>query len=147
MGFEEDLKEVIEKARAEKAQEEQEGRSFDTRWEDLRRGMILDVLENAAKVMKDPLGGAQASIDNGGVVLGAVWTSRGKFQHTLKFSPDRDHRVAVYSSSLDGDEPESFSLDNLTESAVEQKVRQFAYIIARGAKQKESKEAILASRA
>lgn len=133
MSFENDLQEAIQMALDERKQEEAGRYAFDSGWENLRREMVLPVLESAAKIISTKLRGSQAQNDNGGVVLEVVWTEKQRrFEHALRFSPDREKREVICSSSLPGDGAERFTLENLTETAVEMKVKQFAYTLARG---------------
>lgn len=136
MNFADDLKETILKAQSEKAKEEQEGRDFEDTWTRLRQSMILPVFREAAVIFDSVLRHGRAEFTNGSIVLHACWNNRADcFEHSLTFSPEKEKRMVACSSSVH-DQEESFSLDALTEEVVQAKIKEFAYAIARGARER-----------
>lgn len=134
MTFAEDLKAMIQQGKTEKAEDEQGGRDFESRWQDLRQSLVLRLFREASEVLKGQGFAAESIISNGSSVsLHAVWNhNRQHFTYSLDFRGDQEKRQVICSSSLSGEEAEAFDLAHLTEAAVVEKVKRFAYLVARG---------------
>jgi hypothetical protein len=133
MTFADEMKEMIQKGKTEKAKHEQEGRDFETGWYDLRQTLIIPLCREAKAEFDGE--GIASNVDhsNGSVQLQAKWLGRHNiFEYTLTFSPDQERRMVVYSSGMEGEEDESFSLDRLTKALVEERLKRFGYMVARG---------------
>lgn len=131
MSFQEELLEVIKKAKQEKEQEERERREFETGWNDRKGSVILPVFREAAAAFARSGMGGEPDLRNGSITLRALY-GRGDFQHELTFSPDKEKLEILYTSSLEGDPNETFTLDALSLEVIQDKVRRFAYSVARG---------------
>lgn len=133
MSFEEEVREVVKKARAEKAQYEKEGRDFADSWNALRESFFWPLFHRAKTALEAEGIIANPQLVNGSIVLEALWNrSEDSFVHALRFRADNDKRLVVCSSSLPNSKEESFTLDHLNESMVRDKIKQFAAGIARG---------------
>ncbi len=135
MSFGDEVKEVIKTGKLEREKFEQEGRDFEARWYRLRESMAWPLFHEAAQAFKEEQIGAQAELINGSIVLNAIWNpsrGTGHFSYKLTFRSDKEKRVVICSSNVAGINEETFTVDHLTASVVQGKIKQFADLIARG---------------
>jgi hypothetical protein len=131
MSFEDELRGVIQQARAEREQYEKEGNDFESQWLKMRDSFIWGIFKEAERAFMAEQISAEAKLTNGSIVLGVARDDpRQNYRHTLKLSPEKETRTVI-SSSTDS-EKESFTLDHLTQHAVREKVKQFADHIVKG---------------
>lgn len=133
MSFEDDLRGVIQQARAEREQYEKEGNDFESQWLRMRDSYIWGIFKEAERVFRTEQISAEAQFTNGSIVLGVARDDpRQNYRYTLKFSPEKGTRTVICSSTIPGSENESFTLDHLTQHAIREKIKQFADSISRG---------------
>lgn len=91
MSFEDEIAELVKKAQEETRQEEQHARDLEARWDDVRRSLVGQILQEAANALQKSIGGRVTYRNESAVDLGAVWTSEASiFMHTLSFSGTRN---------------------------------------------------------
>jgi hypothetical protein len=131
MSFEDELREVIQNARADRERHDQEGREFEARWQEMLESAVWPLLREAARAFKAENIAADVELIDESVVLKAVLRGE-RFLCTLTLKADNEKRLVVCSSSLPNSKDESFTLEHLSPAAIQSKVKQFADQIARG---------------
>ena len=120
MSFEDELRGVIQQARDERQRYEKEGNDFDSQWLKTRESYVWTLFKEAEKAFRAEQISAEANLTNGSIVLGVARDDpRQNYRYTLKLSPEKETRTVICSSTIPGSENESFTLDHLTQHAIQ----------------------------
>ena len=130
MSFQEELEKTLDAALQEKRQEDEATQAFERESLRLRQDRVLPLFSEAVRAFCHKLQAGDAELFNGGSIrLIAKWK---RLEYSLVFEPDAAQRVVVCSSSFDDEPGEPFTLDSLTESAIQHKIEAFAFRVVTG---------------